>query len=254
MKEMKKELAVFAEKEDERERAIALAERLHIDCLTDYTQKENYSLLLLYGENGLELSDGKNRMVGDYTRLIPRLRENNLNGELIVKASGIKKLSRPCMAVDATAGMGEDSLLLAAAGFDVWLFEYDPIIAALLEDTLLRSREIPGLGDIVARMHLKQGNSIEEMGKLTFCPDMILLDPMFPQRSKSGLVKKKFQLLHHLEKPCDNEEDLLKAAMESGPGRIVIKRPAKGPFLAGVKPDFSLQGKAIRCDCILGRK
>ncbi|MBQ4243593.1 MAG: class I SAM-dependent methyltransferase, partial [Clostridia bacterium] len=35
------------------------------------------------------------------------------------------------------------------------------------------------------------------------------------------------------------------------PHKIVIKRPLKGPFLAGRKPDYSLQGKAIRYDCIV---
>jgi len=80
---------------------------------------------------------------------------------------------------------------------------------------------------------------------------VILLDPMFPERTKSALVKKKFQLLHLLEKPCDDEAGLLSAAMKTNPGRILIKRPAKGPWLAGVKPSFSLAGKAVRYDCLL---
>ena len=42
-------------------------------------------------------------------------------------------------AVDATAGFGEDSLLLAAAGYNVELYEYDPVIAALLRDALRRA-------------------------------------------------------------------------------------------------------------------
>ena len=42
-------------------------------------------------------------------------------------------------AVDATAGLGEDSLLLAAAGFEVTLCEADPVIAVLLEDALTRA-------------------------------------------------------------------------------------------------------------------
>jgi len=39
--------------------------------------------------------------------------------------------------------------------------------------------------------------------------------------------------------------------MKTNPGRILIKRPAKGPWLAGVKPSFSLAGKAVRYDCLL---
>ncbi len=74
---------------------------------------------------------------------------------------------------------------------------------------------------------------------------------MFPEKTKSALAKKKFQLLHQLELPCENEESLLDAAIAASPRRIVIKRPLKGPFLAGRKPDFTLRGKAIRYDCIL---
>ena len=45
------------------------------------------------------------------------------------------------------------------------------------------------------------------------------------------------------------ERALLEAAFAVSPKRIVIKRPAKGPFMAERKPDFSFQGKAIRYDC-----
>ncbi|MBQ1757738.1 MAG: class I SAM-dependent methyltransferase, partial [Erysipelotrichaceae bacterium] len=41
------------------------------------------------------------------------------------------------------------------------------------------------------------------------------------------------------------------AAIAVHPSRIIIKRPLKGPFLAGRKPDYSLPGKAIRYDVIL---
>ena len=80
-------------------------------------------------------------------------------------------------------------------------------------------------------------------------PDVIYLDPMFPERQKSGLVKKKFQLIHYLEAPAENEETLMQAAIDARPFKIVVKRPAKGPYLAGLKPSYSLDGKAIRYDC-----
>jgi 16S rRNA (guanine1516-N2)-methyltransferase len=80
---------------------------------------------------------------------------------------------------------------------------------------------------------------------------VILLDPMFPERQKSALVKKKFQLLQQLECPCTDEEELLQAAINAKPRKIIIKRPAKGPFLANRKPDYSISGKAIRYDCIV---
>ena len=82
-------------------------------------------------------------------------------------------------------------------------------------------------------------------------PDVVYLDPMFPGRTKSAAVKKKFQLLHHLEQPCADEETLVEAALAVHPRKVVIKRPVKGPLLAGVKPSYQLAGKAVRYDVLV---
>lgn len=206
-------------------------------------------------EDHLTLTDGVLSMSGDYTSMLVRLKHNNLTHELLVKAAKLKNADGPLTVLDATAGMGEDSLLLAAAGFEVYLYEQDPVIAALLSDTVRRGLEDAQLHDSVARMHVMEGDSIAAMRQIseTGIPqvDVIYLDPMFPAREKSGLIKKKFQLLQQLERPCAEEKELLEAAISAHPKRIVIKRPAKGPYLAGVKPSYSLDGKAIRYDCIV---
>ncbi len=49
--------------------------------------------------------------------------------------------------------------------------------------------------------------------------DVVLLDPMFPARTKSAAVKKKFQLLHLIEQPCADEEELFEAAVAAGRSR-----------------------------------
>ena len=186
----------------------------------------------------------------DFARLMPRLRPDRLGRELLVRAARVRGVESPT-AVDATAGLGEDSLLLAAAGFAVTLFEQDPVIAALLRDALERAANEPQLADIVARMTLVEGDSVAGLRELGFSPDVVFLDPMFPERTKSAAVKKKFQLLHHLERPCDNEEELLDAALAAHPRKVVIKRPLKGPRLAGAKPSHSLAGKAVRYDVLV---
>ena len=179
-----------------------------------------------------------------------RLRPDRLGQELLVKAARVKGVEHP-FAVDATAGLGQDSLLLAAAGFSVLLFESDPVIGALLQDALERAALDPDLASIVGRMSLVRGDSIGGMAELSQVPDVVLLDPMFPERRKSAAVKKKFQLIHHLERPCSNEEELLRAAIEAGPRKVVVKRPPKGPYLAGQKPSYSITGKAVRYDCLV---
>ena len=160
------------------------------------------------------------------------------------------------MAVDATAGLGEDALLLAAAGFEVFLFESDPVIAALLADSLRRASASDGLTlrEAVARMRIAGEDSVVGLPALANTlpapPDVVYLDPMFPERRKSAAVKKKFQLIHHLERPCEDEKALLQAALAANPRKVVVKRPLKGPALAGVKPSYALSGKAIRYDVI----
>lgn len=167
-----------------------------------------------------------------------------------MRAARLKGIEEPTL-VDATAGLGQDSLLLAAAGFSVTLIECNPVIAAMLVDAIERARRDPELADAAGRMRVIEGNSLKVLRDLSMPPDVVYLDPMFPGRSKSAAVKKKFQLLHRLEMPCEDEMTLLEAARAAHPRKIVIKRPVKGPHLAGVKPDYTLRGKAVRYDCIV---
>ncbi len=207
---------------------------------------------LITTPEGLALVEGNLSLRGDFTRMLSRISPHKVHQEMLVKAVKIKGVP-PCdvLVVDATAGLGEDSLLLAAAGFRILLFERDETIAALLEDALTRAAAHPQLASFASRMELHKEDSITALKSGRLLPDVIVLDPMFPARTKSASVKKKFQLLHKLEAPCRNEEELLDAALAANPRKIVVKRPPKGPFLAGRKPDYSLTGKAVRYDCLV---
>lgn len=200
---------------------------------------------------GLVLTDGSMNLRADFTRLLPRIHATNMHQELIVKAVKIKGVpTSNLLVVDATAGLGEDSFLLAAAGFRVVMFERDEIMAALLEDGLAQAAQNEQLYAITERITLRKEDSICALTSHNIQPDIVVLDPMFPTRSKSAAVKKKFQLIHGLEEPCTNEQELLNAAQAAHPRKIVIKRPAKGPWLAGCKPCYSLMGKSVRFDCL----
>ena len=207
-------------------------------------------IALRFDAEGLSLVGGGMELRGDFTRMLPRLKPANLNRELLVRAARLKGFADTPYAVDATAGLGEDSLLLAASGFEVLMLESDPVVAALLADALSRAADVPELAPVVGRMRLVEVARMRAAGE---APDVVYLDPMFPERRKSAAVKKKFQLIHHLERPCPEEEQvaLLEAALEVGPRKVVVKRPAKGPCLAGVKPSYAIAGKAVRYDCIV---
>lgn len=216
----------------------------------DRLDGESSSVRLVRDDYGLALVGDGMELRGDFSRMLPRLRQGRLQQELLVKAARIKGVEAPT-AVDCTAGLGEDSLLLAAAGFVVTLFERDQTIAALLADALERAAADPRLAEAIGRMTLVADDSIAGLATLPEPPDVVYLDPMFPARTKSAAVKKKFQLLHHLEQPCEEEETLVAAALAAQPRKVVIKRPAKGALLAGMKPSYSVAGKAVRYDVLV---
>ncbi|MCQ2452531.1 MAG: class I SAM-dependent methyltransferase [Oscillospiraceae bacterium] len=234
----------------EPDRAAALAKNAAFYPL-DCPPEEGRGVWLLLNRGGLSLTDGVLVLKGDFTELLPRLKNGRLQGELLVKAAKIKHPEKPLKAIDATAGLGEDALLLAASGFHVTLCEQDPVIAALLADALCRADRIPELAETVSRMTLQEGDSISMLQGMHEAPDVVYLDPMFPERKKSALIKKKFQLLHYLQAPCENGEELVRAAYAAGPRKVIIKRPLKGEWLAGIKPGYSISGKAVRYDCLI---
>ena len=218
-------------------------------------------ICLKQDEEGLALVRGNMVLRADFSTLRSRIEHNKLPRELLVRATKLKGVNSPVV-IDATAGFGEDSFLLAATGAQIYMFERDPLIAQLLRDALERASRDEALASIVSRMTLIEKDCIDELKAMALqsckekedqipAPDVIYLDPMFPARTKSAAVKKKFQLIHVLEKPCEDEEELLEAALALKPRKVVIKRPVKGPFLAGRKPSYSLRGKAIRYDCFV---
>ncbi len=245
---MKNKIIVCYTAENSREKAEKLAEKLNTEISTEIKESQ---LALLYDERGLTLTDGNLEVRGDFTENRNRLSENNLRQEFLVKAVKSKNMGENPLVVDATAGLGEDSILLSAAGSRVVMFEYNPIICALLEDAMDRARETDELCEIINRMTLIEGDSTEKMSEISERPEAVFLDPMFPERKKSGLVKKKFQLLQKLEKPATDERKMYEEALKLHPKKIVVKRPLKGPILQGTKPSYSIKGKAIRYDCIL---
>ena len=130
--------------------------------------------------------------------MLHRITQGRLQHEMLVRVAKSKEEGKK--AIDMTAGMGEDSLLLAAAGYEVTMYEQNPVVATLLKDALRRAKKHPVLCDIVGRMQLVEGNSIELLKGCLQQPDLIYLDPMFPARQKSGLIGKKLQLIQKLER------------------------------------------------------
>ena len=169
-------------------------------------------------------------------------------GQMIAKAVGVQPGVRP-QVLDATAGLGRDAFVLASLGCSMTLIERQPLIAALLEDGLARARQSTEVAPIAAQMRLLQGNAIELLSAWTDeAPQVIYLDPMFPHRDKSALVKKEMRLFRPLVGDDLDAPALLAAALALASHRVVVKRPRKAPCIEGAKPSYVLEGKSSRYD------
>ncbi|MEQ3723940.1 class I SAM-dependent methyltransferase [Alcanivorax sp.] len=171
-----------------------------------------------------------------------RLTSERVRHERLIKALGKPKNDRNRV-VDATAGLGRDAALMAQAGFQVLLAERSPVLHAMLADGLQRAP-----AGLAANMELLgcEDSRTRQVSDL----HAVYLDPMFPAREKSAAVKKDLQWLQRLCAYPDADEEHLLLAWARGlePARVVVKRPVKAGYLAGVMPSFSQKGKAVRFD------
>lgn len=173
-------------------------------------------------------------------------------GQTVAKAVGLKSGVNPVV-VDATAGWGRDAFLLASLGCKVTMIERSPIVAALLEDGLRRAQAEPDIGDMVKqRLRLVAADAVDWMrAGADVKPDVIYIDPMFPHRTKKAQVKKESFYLQQLLGPAVDGDELLMAALELAPKRIVVKRPKQAPLLAEQKPTHSYTTKGHRFDAYI---
>ena len=133
--------------------------------------------------------------------------------ELIAKALGLKSGYAP-QVVDATAGLGADAFVLASLGCQLRMLERVPEIRCLLQAALMEAQSFadqfdPALSAILKRMQLVSACSHQYMDQLEGRrPEIIYLDPMFPEPRKRSLVKKEMQVLQALVGP-DSDADQL---------------------------------------------
>lgn len=169
-------------------------------------------------------------------------------GQSLAKAVGAGSGARPRV-LDLTAGLGRDAFVLASLGCNVIMVERNKIVAQLLRDGLQRALRDLAIGEIMGRMQLIEEDALQVItGWQNEAPEVIYLDPMFPHTSKTAAVKKEMNLFRPLVGADIDADALLAPAIALATHRVVVKRPRKAPFLADVKPNFSLEGKANRFD------
>jgi len=177
-------------------------------------------------------------------------------GEAVAKAVGVKSGYLPDV-VDATAGLGRDAFVLAAIGCRVRMLERHPVVAALLDDGLQRGYQDAEIGGwLRERLTLIHAPSAQALGDITPAPDVVYLDPMYPHRQKSAMVKKEMRVFQSLVGADQDADALLEPARRLATKRIVVKRPDYAPPLAGVVTQSAVVTKSHRFDIYppLGRE
>lgn len=169
----------------------------------------------------------------------------------LLKAVGIKKgkPNRPTV-IDCTAGLGEDSWLLAAHGARVIALERQPVIAALLDDALRHAKQTAP--EITSRITLHYTDAATWLSAhaQSLSPDVVLMDPMFPAGRKTA-ERKPLRVLRMLAGDDPDADELFADALATGAHRVVVKRPAHAPSLGGRKPAVIHKGRGHRLDVYL---
>lgn len=234
-----------------RDRAQSLAAELDLP-FTDVPDGAD-ALLMLTPER-LELvfagPEAPGAIAVDFTEGRMRHRRSGGHNEPLGRAVGVGKREDLSVA-DATAGLGRDGYVLADLGCRVTMMERSPAVFALLRDGLERGLDAGDerVAAACRRIRLEFGEAGTLLAGRRF--DVVYLDPMFPSRRKSARVKKEMWMFQQLLAGEPDAPQLLDAALAAAGHRVVVKRPAKAPALAGREPAFTIPGKTVRFDVYL---
>ncbi len=180
-----------------------------------------------------------------------RLRHGDA-GQAVARAVGVRGGQRPRV-LDLTMGLGGDAFALAALGCVVWGVERRGEVAALLDNGLGRAgAELPWVGE---RLRLCHGEAVQWAPRLAaaLSPEVIYLDPMYPEGRRRGAPRKEMALLRDWLGGDEDADDLLGLALSLGARRVVVKRPRRAPPLVGREPDVCREGRSTRFDIYLRR-
>ena len=248
------------------------SEKLNQKRRQQLSQYSIQPILVLDEKNKLSwLSDGLS-VAPEWDKLQRRVVSAGRKSELLLQAA---KITADSMVIDATAGFGHDSLILASTGAQVIMLEHQPLIALLLLAEQQRMSTLPNWQKLMRRLQIINTDALSYFESIDFTDssngltanshqtiDVVYLDPMFPEDSyqdsktgKGAKVGKHMQALHQLARPptLEEESQLLQSAQaivsqNASQGRVVVKRPQLAPLLAHQQPSESWHNEAVRFD------
>ena len=182
--------------------------------------------------------------------ILHRLKYGKGRGQNLAKAVGMK-FNKNRNIIDATAGLGYDSFILASLGAKVTLIERSQKMHTLLQNGIDEGISFGGeIEKIVNRMELLFGDSKDILPKLT--PEVIMIDTMYKDRKKTALVKNNMRLVREIVGPDSDYIELLKVALNCAKNRVVLKQPRYAEPIKEIrKCSHQILGKTIRYDVFM---
>jgi len=247
----KNNIAVYSTSYDLQKVASLLAKELNLPETKENT--ENFGYLLELSDKNLAINianSPQKPIVVDFLtkQMLFRLKNLSPRKELLAKALGLKNGATPKI-IDGTAGMATDSFIIASLGFEITLLERSPIIHALIKDGIKRAKNHPSTKAAANRINLINQDGITFFANMSERPDIIYLDPMFPEKKKSAKPTKAMQTFQDILGNDLDADKLLNAALTCARKRVVVKRPRLGATIENiVAPSFTMQGSSSRFD------
>ena len=182
--------------------------------------------------------------------ILHRLKYGKGRGQNLAKAVGMK-FNKNRNIIDATAGLGYDSFILASLGAKVTLIERSQKMHELLQNGINEGISFGGeIEKIINRMELLFGDSKDILPKLT--PEVIMIDTMYKERKKTALVKNNMRLVREIVGPDTDYIELLEVALNCAKNRVVLKQPRYAEPIKDIKKySHQILGKTIRYDIFM---
>ena len=182
--------------------------------------------------------------------ILHRLKYGKGRGQNLAKAIGMKS-NKNRNIIDATAGLGYDSFILASLGAKVTLIERSKKMHEILQIGIDEGVSFGGeIEKIINRMDLLFGDSKDILPKLS--PEVIMIDTMYKDRKKTALVKNNMRLVREIVGPDSDYVELLKVALNCAKNRVVLKQPRYADPIKEIrKCSHQILGKTIRYDIFM---
>ena len=182
--------------------------------------------------------------------ILHRLKYGKGRGQNLAKAVGMK-FNKNRNIIDASAGLGYDSFILASLGAKVTLIERSQKMHKLLQNGINEGISFGGeIEKIINRMELLFGDSKDILPKLT--PEVIMIDTMYKERKKTALVKNNMRLVREIVGPDTDYIELLEVALNCAKNRVVLKQPRYAEPIKDIKKcSHQIIGKTIRYDIFM---